>query len=111
MSRVVALIGPVLFLITGLALPCPAYAQAAALSAASPPSPAVQLESLSRQRVRRWAATAPTIRCEPAPLTERPTSSAEFARPGLAPLEAAFFDAAAVKRTFAARVRSGANSN
>jgi hypothetical protein len=74
------------------------------LAELAPDTRAGQLESLSRQRVLRWAATAPTIRCAPAPLTERPTAGAEFARPRVVPLEAAFLDAFIVKRTFAARV-------
>jgi hypothetical protein len=71
--------------------------------AASAAPRAVQLESLSRVRARHWAAMTPAIRCTPAPLTERPTAAAEFARPRVLPLEAAFLDAATVKRTFAAR--------
>jgi hypothetical protein len=67
-------------------------------------SPAGQLASLSRERVERWAATTPRIRCAPAPLTERPTAGAEFARPRVVPLEAAFLDAVIVKRSVAARL-------
>jgi hypothetical protein len=72
---------------------------------------ALQLELRSRQRVHRWAAATPTIRCMPAPLTEHPTAAAEFARPRVAPLEASFFDAAIVKRTFALRAGSAAHAN
>src|SRR3954464_16003939 len=79
----------------------PAALQAQRATAA--PTLAGEIESLSRERVQRWAATTPTIRCAPAPLTERPTASAEFARPGVVPLEAAFLDALIVKRSVAAR--------
>jgi hypothetical protein len=107
--RTVALVAPLFLGFAGLAIPSGVYAQAGATRA--PASRAGQLESLSRERVRRWAATTPRIRCAPAPLTERPTAGAEFARPRVAPLEAAFLDAATVKRTFAARDggRAGAN--
>jgi hypothetical protein len=84
----------------------PPVAKAQAASAGLPPAGiAAQLESLARGRARLWAATAPVIRCAPAPLTERPTAAAEFARPPVLPLETAFLDAAAVKRTVAARER------
>jgi hypothetical protein len=72
---------------------------------------ALQLELRSRERVQRWAAAIPRIRCVPAPLTEHPTAAAEFARPRVAPLEASFFDAAMVKRTFASRAGSAAHPN
>jgi hypothetical protein len=72
---------------------------------------AVQLQVLSRERALRWAATSPAMRCAPAPLTERPTAAAEFARPRVLPLEAAFLDAATVKRTFAARGGRSPGSN
>jgi hypothetical protein len=85
----------------GVAAPSVVHAQADA--ARAPVPRAVQLESLSRERVRQWAATTPRLLCAPAPLTESPTAGAEFARPRVAPLEAAFLDAATVKRTFAAR--------
>jgi len=83
--------------IAGLAVPPALHGQAAT---AAPR--ALQLEFLSRERARHWAAATPAIRCAPAPLTERPTAAAEFARPRVLPLEAAFLDAATVKRTFAA---------
>src|SRR3954470_393609 len=82
----------------GVIAPATLHAQRAAA-----PTLAGQIESLSRERVQRWAATTPKIRCAPAPLTERPTASAEFARPGVVPLEAAFLDAVIVKRSVAAR--------
>jgi hypothetical protein len=66
---------------------------------------AVKLTMLSRERAARWAQSAPIVRCEPAPLTERPGAAAEFGRPQVAPLEAAFLDAITAKRTFAGRSR------
>ncbi|HEV8456205.1 MAG TPA: hypothetical protein VGQ24_15000 [Gemmatimonadales bacterium] len=98
-QRAIALVAALILGIAGLAVPPPLHAQAAATAATR----AVQLESLSRERARHWAATMPALRCAPAPLTERPTTAAEFARPRVLPLEAAFLDAATVKRTFAAR--------
>jgi hypothetical protein len=95
--RAIALVAALVLGIVGLAVPPALHAQAAA---AAPR--AVQLEFLSRERARHWAATTPAIRCAPAPLTERPTAAAEFARPRVLPLEAAFLDAATVRRTFAA---------
>ena len=83
--------------IAGLAVPPALQGQAVTVAPR-----AVQLELLSRERARHWAAATPAIRCAPAPLTERPTAAAEFARPRVLPLEAAFLDAATVKRTFAA---------
>jgi hypothetical protein len=99
--RAITLIAPLLVGIAAVAVPAalPAQSAAAARSVAT-----AQLETLSRERVRRWVAMTPTIRCAPAPLTERPTASGEFARPRVVPLEAAFLDATIVKRTFAARV-------
>ena len=107
--RTLALVIPFFLGFAGLATPSVVHAQTdAALSRASR---AAQLESLSRERVRPWAATTPRIVCAPAPLTERPMAAAEFARLRVAPLEAAFLDAATVKRTFATRGgrRVGAN--
>ena len=99
--RTMALMALLFLGFAGLATPSGVCAQAGATRA--PASRAVQLESLSRERVRQWTATTPRIRCAPAPLTERPTAGAEFARPRVAPLETAFLDAATVKRMFAAR--------
>jgi hypothetical protein len=96
--RAIALLAPLVLGLAGLVAPPALHAQAAA---AAPR--AVELESLSRGRARHWASTTPAIRCTPAPLTERPTAAAEFARPRVLPLEAAFLDAVTVKRTFAAR--------
>ena len=96
--RLIALVAPLILGIAGLAGPPVVHAQVAT---AAPR--ALQLESLSRERARHWAAATPAIRCAPAPLTERPMAAAEFARPRVLPLEAAFLDAATVKRTFAAR--------
>jgi hypothetical protein len=84
----------------GVIAPATLHAQ----HATAGPSLAGQIESLSRERVQRWVATTPRIRCAPAPLTERPTAGAEFARPGVVPLEAAFLDAVIVKRSVAARI-------
>ena len=95
------LVAPLLLGIGGLTAPAAVQAQAVTPRRA-PPLFAVQLESLSRARVRQWAATRPRIECAPAPLTERPTAGAEFARPKVMPLEAAFLDATVVKRTLAA---------
>jgi hypothetical protein len=97
------LIASFLLGVAGLSTARALHAQSSAATPA-PATRAVRLASLSRERVRHWAATSPTIRCVPAPLTERPTASAEFARPRVVPLESAFLDAAIVKRTFAARV-------
>ena len=96
--RAIALVAPLVLGIAGLAVPPALHAQAATAA-----HRAVQLGFLSRERARHWAATTPAIRCAPAPLTERPTAAAEVARPLVVPLEAAFLDAATVKRTFAAR--------
>jgi hypothetical protein len=96
--RAIALVAPLVLALAGVVVPPALQAQAAT---AVPR--AVELESLSRERARRWASTTPAIRCAPAPLTERPTAAAEFARPRVPTLEAAFLDAATVKRTFAAR--------
>lgn len=94
--RAIGLVASLVLGIAGLSGPRVLHGQAA------PAAPrAVQLESLSRERARQWAAMSPAIRCVPAPLTERPTAAAEFARPRVLPLEAAFLDAATVKRTFA----------
>ena len=93
----------------GLSAPAGLHAQHTTSTYASTTA-AGQLESLSRVRVERWAATTPRLRCGPAPLTERPTAGAEFARPRVVPLEAAFLDAVIVKRNFAARAnRARAN--
>ena len=89
--------------VAGVTAPATLHAQRA-VSARQSTSPAGQLEALSRDRVERWAATTPRIRCAPAPLTERPTAGAEFARPRVVPLEAAFLDAVIVKRSVAARI-------
>jgi hypothetical protein len=98
--RAMTLIAPLVVGIATVTVPAALPAQGAAAARAA----TAQLETLSRERVRRWVATTPTILCAPAPLTERPTASAEFARPRVVPLEAAFLDATIVKRTFAARV-------
>jgi hypothetical protein len=66
---------------------------------------AAQIGARSRERAARWANATPVIHCGPAPLTERPGSSGELARPHIAPLEAAFLDAARAKRTLAAETR------
>src|SRR3954465_7362230 len=84
----------------GVIAPATLHAQRATAA----PTLAGQIESLARERVQRWAATTPKLRCAPAPLTERPTAAAEFARPGVAPLESAFLDAVIVKRSVAARI-------
>jgi hypothetical protein len=62
-----------------------------------------RLAARSRERAREWNDAAPVIHCGPAPLTERPSASAEAARPHVAPLEQAFLDAALVRREIAAR--------
>jgi hypothetical protein len=96
--RAIALLAALVLGLAGPAVPPELHAQA---PTAAPR--AVELESLSRGRARHWASTTPAIRCAPAPLTERPTAAAEFARPRVLPLEAAFLDAVTVKRAFAAR--------
>lgn len=87
----------------GVSAPADLHAQHATTTYPSTTT-AGQLESLSRERVERWAASTPRLRCAPAPLTERPTARAELARPRVVPLEAAFLDAVIAKRNFAARV-------
>jgi len=77
--------------------------RAAALQAQGPIMGAVsqtaaKLDDRSRERVAEWRQAAPSIHCGPAPLTERPGSAAELARPRVLPLEAAFLDAAIVRR-------------
>lgn len=98
-----AVAAPVLLAVAGFTRPPVLPAQTA--SAARPIPAATRLEILTGERAARWAASAPVIRCAPAPLTEHPSSSGELARPRVAPLEEAFLDAATVKRTFAARVQ------
>lgn len=108
--RSTTLITAVLLGIAGLSALPAAQAQSSAATSA-PGTGAVRLASLSQERVRHWAATNPTLRCAPAPLTERPTASAEFARPRVVPLESAFLDAAIVKRTLAVRDARAPGSN
>lgn len=67
---------------------------------------AAQIGARSRERAAQWANATPPIHCGPAPLTERPGSPGELARPHILPLEAAFLDAVTVKRTLAAGTRS-----
>lgn len=98
-----AVAAPVLVAIAGLIRPPVLEAQTA--STARPITAATRLETLSRRRAARWTAAAPAIRCAPAPLTERPGSPAELARPQVAPLEETFLDAATVKRTLAVRLQ------
>src|SRR5687767_2059566 len=100
--RISPAVAPVLLAIAGLTRPSALQAQAAAGARLVPA--ATRLGTLSRERAVRWAEAAPLIRCAPAPLTERPATAGEFARPHVAPLEEAFLDAAAVKRTFVVRV-------
>jgi hypothetical protein len=73
--------------------------------------PVTLLAALSRYRVIRWASASPVIRCAPAPLTERPAASAEFARPRVVPLEEAFADAESVQRALALRAGQMAMEN
>jgi hypothetical protein len=99
-----AVSAPILLALAGLATPRTLSAQGSAR-----PSPAVlQLGALSRERAERWADATPAIHCAPAPLTERPAAAGELSRPHVAPLEAAFLDAAVVKRTLASRATRGA---
>lgn len=104
-QRAIALIVPLILGLAGATVPTSAPAQAPAVSDSM--DSVARLASLARERARRWAAARPIIYCAPAPLTERPTAAAEFARPRLAPLEAEFYDAAAVKRALAALGRRG----
>jgi hypothetical protein len=95
-----ALTAPIVLAFAGFATPGALSAQ----TVSPRPSSAVrQLGALSRERAQRWAEATPAIHCAPAPLTERPAAAGEAGRPHVAPLEEAFFDAAVVKRTFAAR--------
>ena len=98
--RAIGLLTPLIF---GLGFIPPAVQAQTTKEVRTHTSPAMQLELLSRERARHWAETAPSLRCAPAPLTERPTAVAEFTRPHVVPLEAAFLDAATVRRVFAAR--------
>jgi hypothetical protein len=99
--RIIPAVVPVLLAIAGFSRPSALQAQAAAAPQLIPA--ATRLGTLSRERAARWAEAAPLIRCAPAPLTEHPATAGEFARPHVAPLEEAFLDAAAVKRTFVVR--------
>lgn len=60
-----------------------------------------RLGVLAQRRASQWARSKPEIHCGPAPLTERPTAAAEFARPRPVPLESAFLDGATSKRRLA----------
>ena len=91
------ILGSVLLSVMGFAVPTKLQAQAE------------RLDSLARARQLRWLQAAPVVHCGPAPLAERPTASAEFARGGGAPLESAFLDAMLVRRTLSLRVRSRPN--
>ncbi|MGH7510372.1 MAG: hypothetical protein ACREMZ_13005 [Gemmatimonadales bacterium] len=100
--------------VTSLAAGSDLQAQAAPasrfhLDSAVPPALlAVELNALTRDRTARWATSAHVIHCGPAPLTERPGVESEFARPRVTPLESAFADAAAAKRSVAfVPIRSG----
>lgn len=73
--------------------------------------PTSLLGALSRYRAVRWASSARVIRCEPAPLTERPGIQAEYVRPHVAPLEESFADAQSVKRSMAYRAGTLAMEN
>jgi hypothetical protein len=93
------------------ALTAAALVRPSELQAQAPAGPRVSVAAahmgvLSRERTARWVRSAPVIHCSPAPLTERPGTAGELARPHVAPLEAAFFDSVTVKRTLAARSRS-----
>jgi hypothetical protein len=94
---------PVLLAVAGFVRPPALEAQTA--SAARPITVATRLETLSRERAARWTGAVRVIDCAPAPLTERPGSPGELARPHVVPLEEAFLDAATVKRTFAIRLQ------
>jgi hypothetical protein len=95
------MVAPVVLAITTLVHPSDLQGQAPAERAVSPT--AARVGVLSWKRAIHWASAGPVIHCGPAPLTERPGAAAELARPRVAPLEAAFLDAATVKRTLAAR--------
>lgn len=58
---------------------------------------AALLDILARERAERWAGSAPSIHCAPAPLTERPGAAAQESRPPVLPLESAFLDAVSVR--------------
>jgi hypothetical protein len=90
---------PVLAGLAGLIAPTVAQAQGAQVISAN--HSAVELSHRARMRAVRWAREAPVIHCGPAPLTERPETARELARPRVVPLEEAFLDAATVKRTLA----------
>ena len=67
--------------------------------------PTSLLSALSQYRAVRWATSAAVIHCAPAPLTERPGTQAEYARPHVVPLEESFADAQSVKRSMSYRAR------
>ena len=84
------------------------HAQARFASAPSPSqlaTPAL-LSALANYRAVRWASASPVIHCAPAPLTERPGSQLELARPRVVPIEESFADAQSVKRAIAYRMRA-----
>jgi hypothetical protein len=84
------------------------HAQARFVTDPSPPqlaAPAL-LSALANYRVVRWASASPVIVCGPGPLTERPATHSELARPRVVPLEEAFADAQSVKRAVAYRMRA-----
>jgi hypothetical protein len=85
-----------LLILVGLAGPPLLQAQADSGRRSLDPA-TVRLELLAHERAVRWSRSAPVIHCGPAPLTERPASSAEFARPAVLPLEDSFLDAAAAR--------------
>jgi hypothetical protein len=96
--RIVSVSAPLALLAT-VGFARPSTLQGQARSASRPVSVATQMRILAADRAVRWAAAAPVVHCSPAPLTERPQASGEFARPRVVPLEEAFLDATMVKRT------------
>lgn len=92
-----------------MTMPCRSFAVLTALLAMTSLAGAsplhAQAASATRFRGDPHVAVAPitrAIHCGPAPLTERPGIEWEFSRPRAAPLEAAFAEAARVKRSVAA---------
>ncbi len=98
-----AVAAPMLLVVAGFTHASALQAQTASAARLIPAM--TRLEKLTGERAARWAASAPVIRCAPAPLIEHPNSASALARPHVAPLEEAFLDAATVKRTYAVRVQ------
>jgi hypothetical protein len=99
---------PAAALVSLLAMEDQGMALAQSSATQSESTTAALLDILGRQRAQRWAGSAPSIHCAPAPLTEQPGAAAQEARPHVLPLESAFLDAASVRHLLLARGDRGA---